>query len=441
MGNFKNIKELPTNTEEKYAVIGGGPAGISGAKALKEKGIDFDGFEMGIDVGGLWNINNPQSTMYESAHLISSKTMTEFKDFPMPKGTCDYPSHRQMCQYFKDYATHFKLYDHYFFHTKVEKVEKKGDKWEVTISNENGTFTYTYKGVVIANGTLAEPNIPTFKGNFTGELLHAAKYKSAAIFEGKRVLIIGAGNSGCDIAVDAVHRADKVHVSVRRGYYFIPKYVFGKPSDTIGGKLSFPRPIKQRLDAKLLKWFTGDPERFGFPKPNYKMYESHPVINSLILHHIGQGDIKVQKNISHFEGKKVHFKDGTIEEYDMIMLATGYKLHYPFIDKKYLNWQGMAPEMYLNIFHPKDDNLFILGMVEATGLGWEGRYEQAKLMANYIKALQAGKSSAKKFQKKKQGANPDMTGGYNYLQLERMSYYVHKDTYRGLMKKEAKALS
>ena len=432
-----NPSPEPINTEEKYAIIGAGPAGLSGAKALKECGIPFDGFEMGVEVGGLWNINNPRSTIYESAHLISSKTTTEFKDFPMPEGTPDYPGQTIMRQYFIDYATHFGLYEHFYFETGVKQVEKNGDKWDVTLSTGK---TYTYKGIIIANGTLSEPNIPEFKGKFDGEFLHSAMYKNAAIFEDKSVLVIGAGNSGCDIAVDAVHRANKVHISVRRGYYFVPKYVFGKPSDTVGGAIKLPRRMKQWVDKRLLQWFTGDPTRFGFPKADYNIYESHPVINTLILHHIGQGDIKVQTDIDRFDGKKVYFKDGSMEEYDVIMLSTGYKLHYPFIDNKYLNWQEMASELYLNIFHPEFDNVFVLGMTEATGIGWEGRYEQAKLMARYIKALSEGKKAATRFQQKKKGKNPDMSGGYNYLKLARMSYYVHKDTYRNILKKETKAL-
>jgi cation diffusion facilitator CzcD-associated flavoprotein CzcO len=433
----QNPNPTPIDTENKYAIIGAGPAGLSGAKALIECGIPFDGFELGHDVGGLWNIDNPRSTVYESAHLISSKTTTEFKDFPMPEGTPDYPGQAHLKQYFIDFANHYGIYEHYYFNTGVAKVEPKGDLWYVELLNGE---SYLYKGVIIANGTLSEPNIPTFKGNFTGEIIHSAKYKKADIFEGKRVLVIGAGNSGCDIAVDAVHRASKVHISVRRGYYFVPKYVFGKPSDTVGGAITLPRRMKQWVDKRLLKWFTGDPVRFGFPKPDYNIYESHPVINTLILHHIGQGDIAVKHDIDRFEGKTVHFKDGSSEEYDVIMLATGYKLHYPFIDKKHMNWEGMAPEFYLNIFHPQHDNLFVLGLIEATGIGWEGRYEQARLMARYIKALKEDKPYAKKFKQKKMGPNPDMSGGYDYLKLARMSFYVHKDTYRRIVNKEADRL-
>lgn len=425
------VEEVMTiDKKDKYLVIGAGPSGLCSARNLQKYNIPFDGVEGHSDVGGLWNINNPKSTMYNSAHLISSKKMTEFKEYPMKDSVADYPHHSEMCAYFQDYANHFGLKDHYMFNTRVESVERpqgSKDGWLVKLSDGQ---TYHYKGIVIANGTLSEPNIPKFKGEFTGEFLHSSAYKKADIFEGKRVLIIGAGNSGCDIAVDAVHRAAKVDISVRRGYHFVPKYIFGKPADAVGGRIKLPAKVKQKVDGVLLKAFTGDPVRFGFPEPDYKLYESHPIVNSLILHHLGHGDLSVKKNIDHFEGKTVHFVDGTSQEYDMVMLATGYKLHYPFMNKKDMNWTGSCPDLYLNIFHPQDNDLFVVGMIEASGIGWEGRNEQAELMATFIKSLTTNPRKAAAFTELKRRNADDMTGGMNYLKLDRMAYYVHKDTYR-----------
>lgn len=434
-------------TQEMIALIGAGPSGLAGARNLQKQGIPFQGFEAYSDVGGLWNIANPRSTVYESAHLISSKRTTEFAEFPMADDVADYPSHRELCRYFSDFADQFDLRRHYRFGVHVERVEpvepgNPSTPWRVSVRNAEGELeTAIYKGVVIANGILAEPNRPQFQGQFAGELLHTSQYKSAEQLKGKRVLIIGAGNSGCDIAVDAVHYAQSVDISVRRGYYFVPKYVFGKPADTLGGKRPMPRWLKQKFDSTVLKWFTGDPVRFGFPKPDYKMYESHPIVNSLILHHLGHGDVHVKADIARFDGHTVHFKDGSQQDYDLVLMATGYTLHYPFIDKEHLNWQGMAPQLYMNIFAPRYTHLAVLGMVEASGLGWQGRYEQAELVTRFFKGLQTQSPAALRLKTAIAGPAPDLSAGYQYLQLERMAFYVNKDAYRAAVRSAVASLA
>jgi len=424
-------------TEKKYCIIGGGPAGLASAKNLLQNNIPFDGFEFCDNVGGLWNINNKRSTVYESAHLISSKRMTEFEDFPMKRGVADYPHHSQMYKYFKDYAMHYNIYNHYNFGIGIKWIEPHNGQWFVTLTNGE---KYTYKGVLIANGTLSHPNMPKFPGEFTGELLHSCKYKYPAIFEGKRVLIVGAGNSGCDIAVDAVHRAKKVSISVRRGYHFVPKYVFGQPADAFGEKTKMPRFIQKFFHKIILRLLVGNPVRFGFPAPDHELFAIHPIVNSQILYHAGHGDINVKANIKKFSGKTVLFEDETEQVYDMVVLATGYKLHYPFIDKKHLNWNGQMPDLYLNIFHPEYNNLFVMGMIEATGLGWQGRDEQARLVAKFILANEENSKSVKRFIRRKHFTRPDLTGGMNYMNIQRMAYYVHKDTYRKIIRKAIRSL-
>ena len=435
------------NTERAYAIIGAGPAGLAMARNLDKQGIPFVGFEAGPTVGGLWNIDNPRSTMYRSAHLISSKRMTEFKEFPMEDRVADYPPHTEVFRYFRAYAERFDLNARYEFETLVTAVEPIEDSpekgWQVTtrsLKSGGDAQTRPFRGVVIANGALSEPNRPRFEGTFRGRLLHAAEYKTPAIFEDQRVLIVGAGNSGCDIVVDAVHRARFVGLSVRRGYHFVPKYVFGRPADTVGGRIKLPFPLKQRLDKILLRCFTGNPQRFGFPRPDHDLYESHPVVNSLVLHHLGHGDIALFKDVARLDGETVVFRDGTRHDFDLVLTATGYKLHYPFIDRRHLNWRGAAPHLYLNAFHPDYDNLFIAGLVEAAGLGWEGRNEQAELIARYIKGIDEQTPAARAFRKLKRGAFPDMRGGVDYLKVDRMAYYVHKDTYRTAVRRHIRDL-
>jgi cation diffusion facilitator CzcD-associated flavoprotein CzcO len=415
----------------RYAVIGAGPSGLSAARALQRAGLEFDGYEASRGVGGLWDIENPRSTMYESAHLISSRTTTEFAEFPMAS-TADYPSHRELIRYFRDFADRFALTEHFRFETKVTSLQPAdGGGWMLHADAPDGPVAERYDGVILANGTLAEPNVPSFRGEFTGELMHTSAYKSASQLAGKRVLIIGAGNSGCDIAVDAVHHAESVDMSVRRGYYFVPRYLFGKPSDTLNQGRPLPARLKQAVDSRVLKAFTGDPVRFGFPKPDYKIYESHPIVNTLILNHLGQGDLRIMPDIDRFDGRTVHFRDGSSAEYDTVLLATGYKLDYPFVDRAALGWHGFSPKLFLNVFPPSFNGLYVMGMIEASGIGWQGRYEQAELIAAYLAADERHPERAAAFRARVAGEPwPDLTGGYNYLGLERMSYYVNKDAYR-----------
>jgi cation diffusion facilitator CzcD-associated flavoprotein CzcO len=369
--------------------------------------------------------------------------MTEFAEFPMADEVATYPHHRQLRDYFREYARHFSLYDHYEFATEVVATERlTGGGWRVTTRCQGLEQTRQFTGLLIANGTLHHPNQIALPGEFSGRVMHASEYKTPDIFRDQRVLIIGCGNSGADIAVDAVHQAKRVDLSVRRGYYFLPKFLLGKPIDRVGGKIRLPRAIKQRLDAWLIRAVVGKPSDYGLPDPDYKMYESHPVINSLVLHHLGHGDIRARRDVRAVTRHTVTFADGERADYDLILTATGYKLHYPFIDRKYLNWsQGGAPSLYLNVFHPEYDDLFVMGMVEAAGLGWEGRNEQAEMVALYVRQLHAGKASALELQNKKRtSADQRLDGGYRYLQLDRMAYYVSKEEYRRTVLRHSRQL-
>ncbi|MBN8867812.1 MAG: NAD(P)-binding domain-containing protein [Solirubrobacterales bacterium] len=422
--------------ELPWALIGAGPTGLSAARNLSRRGIPFVGFEVHSDVGGLWNIESPKSTMYESAHLISSKTTTAFDEFPMRDEVADFPSHWEMNTYFQDYADTFDLRRNYRFETEVIAAEPTGEgddsTWKVTVRGPEGEETGEYAGVIIANGILSEPSIPEFEGQdeFEGEIVHTAGYKRPDVFRDKRILIVGAGNSGCDIAVDAVHYAKSIEMSMRSGYWFFPKYIFGRPSDTLNEGKALPAFLKTRIDGKFIRFLTGNPARLGFPEPEGRIYETHPVMNTQVLYYAGHGDIKIRKNIRRFTRTGVEFVDGSSGEYDMVMLATGYKLHYPFIDPEHLNWRAGSPDLYLNIFTPRHRNVFVLGMVEATGLGWQGRYNQADLVAGFIEAGERDPARAEEMWRRVGGPKPDLFAGYNYRQLDRLPFYVNKDAYR-----------
>ncbi len=441
-----------SESDLKYAIIGAGPCGVAAIRCFSKKGIPFKAFEFHDQVGGIWNSDNPLSTMYNSAHLISSKTMTQIEEFPFEESVADFPHNKVIKKYFLNFAEKYELNKHIRFNSNILSVTRNDDstwtvKYKDTKTNEE--FSENFKGVVLATGLFnkGNENTPKWEGveTFKGEIIHAADYKSGDVFADKRVLIVGCGNSAADIAIDAVHRAKSVDMSVRRGYYFIPKYLFGKPMDMMNAsfKKYIPSFIKKKLETQTIQWFAGNPVNFGFPKPDYSFLESHPVINSYLLQHVGHGDINIVKDILKFEGNTIHFRDGTKKEYDVILTATGYHIKFKYISHELLNWKGDCPDLHLNIFHPKFDNLFVAGMIEATGIGWQGRYNQAELISNYIlqKEQTPHSSEFKKFEDERKANDTDLSNGTKYLKLARMAYYVDKETYVSLVNNKIKLLS
>jgi hypothetical protein len=176
------------------------------------------------------------------------------------------------------------------------------------------------------------------------------------------------------------------------------------------------------------------------PKPTYRIYEKHPIVNSELKYQIGHGHIKVYGEVEGFDGREVLFKDGSTEEFDQLILATGFRVHYPFLDKEHLNWKGGCPQLYLNIFNKNRQNLYVMGLVSSLGLGWEGRYQQAVIIGKYIKAKRTSKAVAIKFERLMHKL-PDLSGGYDYKVSKGGQYYVNNRTYMKYLRRGIKILS
>lgn len=422
---------------EKHCIVGAGASGLAVAKNFAELGIAFDCLEREDELGGNWNYGKPASSVYRSAHLISSKRSIQFPDFPMPADWPVYPGHQLVQQYFQSYARHFGVSDRIEFRTTVARMELTADgaAWDVTLADGQ---VRRYRGVVIANGHHWDPNWPEYPGQFSGETLHSAKYKTPDVLAGRRVLVVGAGNSGCDIAVESAQHAARTFHSTRRGYHYVPKFLLGRPADRCGEfllRLRLPLWLRRLIAHGLVKLAMGLPQDYGLRPPDHRLFESHPIVNSQMMYYVGHGDITPKPDVARFDGRTVRFTDGTSEAVDVIVFATGFKISVPFIDARHLNWRAGRPNLFLNAFHPKYDHLFVAGLVQPDGGLWELSHYQAQLMARFIRAMDCGSDRADFFRRQKSAGGGDLGGGIRYLNSTRHLLEVEHYSYRRRLKK------
>jgi cation diffusion facilitator CzcD-associated flavoprotein CzcO len=424
------------NFSDKYCIVGAGSSGLTAAKNLKQHGIAFDVIERNDDVGGNWYFASQHSAVCKSTHLISSKPLTEFTDYPMPAAYPEYPNHWQVHTYFQDYARHFGLYEHIQFNTSIEKIERDADGlWDVTLSNGE---TRRYGGLIIANGHNWSPKWPDYPGQFDGIALHSCQYKTPDVLRDQRVLVIGAGNSGCDIAVESAQNAARTFLSTRRGYYYNPKFIFGKPSDQVNErflKLRTPLWLMRASYGLMLKLTIGLPQDYGLPKPDHRFFETHPVVNQTLMYYAGQGDIKHKPDVAEFRGKTVVFKDGSEEEIDVLICATGFNIVFPFIDKTHLNWIDNRPQLYLNVFHPSYDNLFVIGLIQPDSGAWGLADYQAQAVARFIDADRKKGKAAQLVRRLRISGTGIKNRGIRYVNSTRHYLEVEHFSYRETLQK------
>ena len=412
---------------DHYCIIGAGPAGLLAARSFKAAGVPYEQFDRNPDVGGIWDIRNDWSPMYESAHFISSKTVSNLPGFPMPDDFPDYPNHRQIFAYMQSFARAYGLYSAIEFERSIERVERDGDTWLVTLQ---GDETRRYAGVIVCSGNTWDPSWPDYPGEFDGEVIHSVRYKTAEQFRGKRVLVVGGGNSGCDIACDAALTADAAAISLRRGYHFIPKYIFGTPADLFASKVDLPRFVEKRAFELLLRVTVGDLRQYGLPKPDHRVLESHPIMNTQLLHYLGHGDLRYRPDIERLDGRRVYFVDGSSDEFDMIVYATGYKVTYPFMDRGHFEWISKYPDLFLSSFHRRYDNLCCLGLHQTDGGAYDFFSMQADMMTNFILDQRRAPDRAQRFSELKAAARPDLSGGVRYVKSARHATYVKKSAFK-----------
>jgi len=375
----------------EVCIIGAGSSGISSCQVLNARGISFDCFEKGSNVGGLWRYGNDSglSSAYSTLYINTSRKVMEYRAYPMPDSYPDYPHHSQIADYFDDYVDHFGLRDHIRFRTEVTDARPvEGGGWDVTTDRGQ---THRYRAVLVANGHHWDPRLPEYPGEFLGETTHSHYYRTNDEYAGKNVLVVGFGNSAVDIACDASRVARQVFLSTRRGAHVVPKYLRGMPVDELVTPASSRLPFwfTRRMFMRLLKQAQGSMTDYGLPEPDHRLGEAHPTISSELLPAIGHGRVKPKPAIERLEAHGVRFADGSEEPIDAIVWCTGYRISFPFLPPDVLEAKDNEVPLYRMVVPPELDGLFFIALLQPLG----AMMPLAEAQSEWVADLLAGEAA------------------------------------------------
>ncbi|MFK8030888.1 MAG: flavin-containing monooxygenase [Gammaproteobacteria bacterium] len=391
---------------KRVAIIGAGASGLAASRVLQQHNIDFVCYEKGSAAGGLWRFNNDngQSSAYRSLHINTSKRKMEFDDLPMPNHYPDFPHHEQITEYFDQYIDHFGLQEHLRFGHEIASAEPLESGWMLTFADGRKK---SFSHLIVANGHHWDPKWPSPPppGEFNGTTTHSHYFtdpSSPNDLRGKRVVVVGMGNSAMDIACELSRKgvAEKVWLSCRSGVHIMPKYFGGKVLDFLlrhpAAEPGLSEKLLHLLPAKARRWLlnavvehlvertVGRPEQFGLPQPKYRFRQNHPTVSNEIHARLGSGDLLPKPAISALHGDEVEFEDGTREEADAIVYCTGYHIRFPFFAKEIMDPADNEVALYKRIFDPDNSQLYFVGLVQPLCALMPIAQIQSRLVAAHI---------------------------------------------------------
>jgi dimethylaniline monooxygenase (N-oxide forming) len=362
------------------AVIGAGSSGITVLKALRDAGLEVECFERGEDVGGNWVYGGRGSACYASLHANTSRQRMQYADFPMPDDMPAFPPHARVRDYFSAYVDRFALREHIRFGCSVDQATLQEDgTWRLTL--EDGSES-EFDFLVAAHGHYSRPLIPDFPGSWEGRLLHSHEYREPSIFAGRKVIVVGMGNSAMDIACDAVPWADRVHLVARHGVHIVPKLLFGIPYDMLPNHSWIPLRLRRVIFGAMVRLAVGRPQDHGLPAPDHQILSVHPTISADLLNRVAHGDIHIKPAIRQLEGTMVRFEDGSQAQADVLVCCTGYASEFPFLENDYAG--DGRPRLFQRMLEPSGQPLAFIGLLQPLGPVMPIAELQGRLLADYL---------------------------------------------------------
>lgn len=387
------VSESPVRTsvdDLPVCVIGAGVSGIAASKHLHQAGVPFDCFDERPSAGGIWAIIDQTgiTSAWENLSLNSPRDAYVLSGLPMPSRYAEFPTSHEVWEYLNSYVDHFGFRDSIQFNQRVKQITRCPDGgWNVQLeSGREGR----YRAVVVANGHHNQPRIPEYPGSFTGPVMHSQDYRSSKPYAGKRVLVIGIGNSGSQIAVDLSQVAEHVHLSTRRGVWVFPHFIRGRPFNFWFPLMPWwvvqPAPVLfHRVMSLYYRAFLGSPARYGFPEPDHELGTALPTVCDGLFERIQDGRIVMKPAVSALEDDRVRFQDDSVEPFDAIIYCTGYETTFPFLDPAVFSVEDNWIRLFKRTFLPSDPTLMFVGATQGIGYSFTQMYEvQARLAAAHL---------------------------------------------------------
>lgn len=402
----------PVPTRDTVLVVGAGPAGLAAGAALRAEGIPFQIVDPGQDVGGIWN-GDAAGPVWDGLTPISSRDLTQFEDLLMPASFPEFPSAEQLTKYLRAYAARHDLTEHFRPGVRVRSaIPFDENVWQVELSNgEIGP----YRAIVLATGTSSRPHLPAWARDHADRelgreirILHASEWEGAAGLEGRRVLVVGSGQSAADIAVDAATRALEVRWSVRTGHWVVPRTIAGTPGDVAASREpALLGSLNARIAETVVTRTVGTPQKAGLPAPQVPLLEDRVIVSDDILSRVREGLVRPVADVSALtDDGDVELVDGSRARPDVIVLATGYEGGSDVLPADLLPLGSTGtPDLFLGAFPRGRDDLVVLGQLRVAGGSWPLLAQQARIGARFLRAVRDGLPEAEAFRRLRRGAD------------------------------------